>query len=129
MEQLKMAGDQFARIAEYKSLSVSNERERFRMKAIELTTAIIKFFDSALLYFGRGSLRNTHFETITDFTQENFFVDAMTDSEVYGKAKKDLEQAIESFDKASKDEMHYQTYKISDDIAKRMCPHLVVIHS
>jgi len=62
MEQLKIAGDQLARITENKSLDVSNDRERFRTKAIELTTAIIKFFDSALLYFGRGSLRNTHFE-------------------------------------------------------------------
>jgi hypothetical protein len=124
-----MAGDQLSRIAENKSLSVSNDRERFRMKAIELMTAIIKFFDSALLYFGRGSLRNTHFETITNFTQDNLFIDAMTDSEAYGKAKKNLEQAIENYDKASKDEMHYQTYKISADIARRICPRLVITHS
>ena len=45
------------------------------------------------------------------------------------KAKKNLEQAIENYDKASKDEMHYQTYKISNDIARRICPHLVVTHS
>ena len=64
-----MAGDQLTRISENKSLSVLNDRERFREKAIELTTAIIKFFDSALLYFGRGPLRNTHFETITNFAQ------------------------------------------------------------
>jgi hypothetical protein len=120
-----MAGDQLARIAENKALSVSNDRGRFHMKAIELMTAIIKFFDSALLYFGRGSLRNIHFETATNFTKEIFSID----SEAYGKAKKHLEQAIENYDKASKDEMHYQTYKISSDIARRICPCLVVTYS
>jgi hypothetical protein len=119
---LKTAGDQLARIAENKSLGVSNDRKQFRMKAIELITAIIKFFDSALLYFGRGSLRNTHFETITNFTKENIFIDAMTDSDAYGKAKKNLEEAIKNYDKASKDEMH-------DNIARRICPCLVVTHS
>jgi len=46
----------------------------------------------------------------------------MTDSETYRKAQKNLEQAIENYDKALKDEMHYQTYKISNDIARRMFP-------
>jgi hypothetical protein len=53
----------------------------------------------------------------------------MTDSEAYGKAKKDLEQAIKNYDEASKDEMHYQTYKISDDLARRTYPRLVVTYT
>ena len=52
----------------------------------------------------------------------------MTDSEAYGKAKKDLEQAIKNYDEASKDEMHYHTYKISDDLARRINPRLAVTH-
>jgi len=73
-------------------------------------------------------LRIIHFDTVTNFTKDNFFIDAMTDSETYRKAQKDLEQAIENYDKASKDEMHYQTYKISNDIARHICPRLLVTH-
>ena len=117
MKQLERAADQLIRIMETTSLNRPKQgRQRLRTKAIELMTATIKLFDGAVVHFGSQSLCNPHFGPWLIFSKVNFFEQITYDT--FSSLKGDLDQAIENYDNASKDEMHYNIDEMRDTLAK-----------
>ena len=106
MRKLADAEDQLRRIAENKAPRVDGSRILFRKKSIQLMTAVVKFFHSALQYFGASHLRKSCIKDQWLIFEETVW-NVVTSQEMYQDAAKALQDAIQTYNDASKDETQY----------------------
>jgi len=69
-----------------------------REKSIDLMTAIIRFFDAALLYFRSDVFGGLLSNSITNVADK--LLNIVTQTNTYGKGKEMLERAIAEYDQA-----------------------------
>jgi hypothetical protein len=120
MLQLIQADDQLIRMAGTKALRAGDASEQFRRSSIQLLTAIVKFFDSSLRFFGRSNLSNCLLAEISADAQ-GALRDELTGNKEYETAKSALQAAIHSYEKASTVETHNHIYETARALSERNC--------